>query len=103
MSAGEHAEILNGIKSTLRVIPDFPKQGIMFLDITTLLLHPKAFKDTIDLFVGRYKHKNISVVAGLYKYNESIYTASAMVLLVNLQDGLCIFKMAMVEMIYEPM
>ncbi|GKD60558.1 adenine phosphoribosyltransferase 4-like protein [Tanacetum coccineum] len=65
MSAGEHADILNGIKSTLRVIPNFPKQGIMFLDITTLLLHPKAFKDTIDLFVGRYKHKNISVVAGI--------------------------------------
>jgi len=38
--------------------------GIMFQDITTLLLNPKAFKDTIDLFVERYKGKNISVVAG---------------------------------------
>lgn len=38
--------------------------GIMFQDITTLLLDPKAFKDTIDLFVERYKGKNISVVAG---------------------------------------
>nr|CAN64503.1 hypothetical protein VITISV_016996 [Vitis vinifera] len=37
---------------------------IMFQDITTLLLDPKAFKDTIDLFVERYKGKNISVVAG---------------------------------------
>jgi len=36
----------------------------MFQDITTLLLDPKAFKDTIDLFVERYKGKNISVVAG---------------------------------------
>jgi vacuolar-type H+-ATPase subunit C/Vma6 len=36
----------------------------MFQDITTLLLNPKAFKDTIDLFVERYKGKNISVVAG---------------------------------------
>lgn len=36
----------------------------MFYDITTLLLDPKAFKDTIDLFVERYKDKQISVVAG---------------------------------------
>jgi adenine/guanine phosphoribosyltransferase-like PRPP-binding protein len=41
--------------------------GIMFQDITTLLLDPKAFKDTIDLFVERYKGKNISVVAGKKK------------------------------------
>ena len=40
--------------------------GIMFQDITTLLLDPKAFKDTIDLFVDRYKGKSISVVAGIY-------------------------------------
>lgn len=38
--------------------------GIMFYDITTLLLDPEAFKDTIDLFVERYKDKQISVVAG---------------------------------------
>lgn len=38
--------------------------GIMFQDITTLLLDPQAFKDTIDLFVERYQGKNISVVAG---------------------------------------
>ncbi|CAL5385492.1 unnamed protein product [Camellia sinensis] len=51
------------IASAIRVIPDFPKPGIMFQDITTLLLDPKAFKDTIDLFVERYKGKDISVVA----------------------------------------
>lgn len=38
----------------------------MFQDITTLLLDTKAFKDTIDLFVERYRDKNISVVAGTY-------------------------------------
>ena len=42
--------------------------GIMFQDITTLLLHTKAFKDTIDLFVERYKDKNVSVVAGIVSY-----------------------------------
>ncbi|KOM44789.1 hypothetical protein LR48_Vigan06g009500 [Vigna angularis] len=55
---------LHGIKTKIRVVPNFPKSGIMFQDITTLLLDPKAFKDTIDLFVERYKGKNISVVAG---------------------------------------
>ncbi|KAI3972732.1 hypothetical protein MKX01_019390 [Papaver californicum] len=37
--------------------------GIMFQDITTLLLDPKAFQDTIKLFVERYKNKDITVVA----------------------------------------
>ncbi|GLT78377.1 hypothetical protein SLA2020_499150 [Shorea laevis] len=56
---------IHGIQTTIRVVPNFPKQGIMFQDITTLLLDPKVFKDTIDLFVERYKDKNISVVAGI--------------------------------------
>uniref|UniRef100_A0A804LR89 adenine phosphoribosyltransferase n=1 Tax=Zea mays TaxID=4577 RepID=A0A804LR89_MAIZE len=55
---------LAGIASSIRVIPDFPKPGIMFQDITTLLLDPKAFRDTIDLFVERYKDQGITVVAG---------------------------------------
>ncbi|KAG2269662.1 hypothetical protein Bca52824_064217 [Brassica carinata] len=53
------------IASSIRVIPDFPKPGIMFQDITTLLLDTEAFKDTIDIFVERYKGKGISVVAGV--------------------------------------
>ncbi|CAM0949224.1 unnamed protein product [Alopecurus aequalis] len=52
------------IASTIRVIPDFPKPGILFQDITTLLLDPQAFQDTTDLFVERYKDKSITVVAG---------------------------------------
>lgn len=38
--------------------------GIMFQDITPLFLQPKAFKDSIDIFIERYQGKNISVVAG---------------------------------------
>nr|CAB3466338.1 unnamed protein product [Digitaria exilis] len=53
-----------GIAASIRVIPDFPKPGIMFQDITTLLLDPNAFRDTIDLFVERYKDQGITVVAG---------------------------------------
>ncbi|XP_072986621.1 adenine phosphoribosyltransferase 1-like [Typha latifolia] len=56
---------LDRIASSIRVIPDFPKPGVMFQDITTLLLDPKAFRDTIDLFVDRYGDKGITVVAGI--------------------------------------
>ncbi|MFS7914324.1 putative adenine phosphoribosyltransferase [Helianthus anomalus] len=63
-SDGESSGRLTGIKSALRVVPNFPKPGIMFQDITTLLLDPKVFKDTVDLFVERYRNQNISVVAG---------------------------------------
>ncbi|KAL9285103.1 hypothetical protein ACSQ67_024542 [Phaseolus vulgaris] len=63
---------LHGIKTKIRVVPNFPKSGIMFQDITTLLLDPKAFKDTIDLFVERYKGKNISVVAGKQKEKKGL-------------------------------
>lgn len=47
--------------------------GIMFQDITTLLLDTKAFRDTIDLFVERYKDKNISVVAGIICFLSIAY------------------------------
>lgn len=55
--------------------------GIMFQDITTLLLDPKAFKDAIDMFVERYKGKNISVVAGNgNRFIPCLYTTSLILL-----------------------
>ena len=39
-------------------------EGIMFNDITTLLLRPKVFKDTVDLLIERYRGMGITVVAG---------------------------------------
>ncbi|XP_021887011.1 adenine phosphoribosyltransferase 5-like [Carica papaya] len=56
---------LKGISEAIRVVPHFPKPGIMFQDITTLLLNHKAFKDTVDIFVDRYRDMDISVVAGV--------------------------------------
>ncbi|KAL3685141.1 hypothetical protein R1sor_003163 [Riccia sorocarpa] len=53
------------IKESIRTIPDFPKAGILFRDVTTLLLDHKAFKDTIDIFVERYKHMKIDAVVGI--------------------------------------
>jgi hypothetical protein len=52
------------IADSIRGIPDFPKPGILFWDVTTLMLDPKAFQASIDLFVERYKGMNITTVAG---------------------------------------
>uniref|UniRef100_A0A8R7TJT4 adenine phosphoribosyltransferase n=1 Tax=Triticum urartu TaxID=4572 RepID=A0A8R7TJT4_TRIUA len=55
---------LQGISDAIRVVPHFPKQGIMFNDITTLLLRPGVFKDALDMFVERYRGMGIAAVAG---------------------------------------
>jgi adenine phosphoribosyltransferase len=53
------------IKNTIRTIPDFPKPGIMFRDITTLFQNPQAMKKTIEILHKRYKDKKIDYVAGI--------------------------------------
>jgi adenine phosphoribosyltransferase len=53
------------IKSRIRTIPHYPKQGIMFRDITTLLKDPVGLRLTIDEIVKRYKGRKISKVAGI--------------------------------------
>jgi len=53
------------IKSKIRTVPHWPKQGIMFRDITTLLKDPEGFKETIDLLYDRYKDKKIDKVIGI--------------------------------------
>lgn len=53
------------IKKTIRTIPNFPKKGIMFRDITTLLKDPEGFKKSCDEFYKRYKDKKIDVVVGI--------------------------------------
>lgn len=66
--------------------------GILFQDITTLLLDTQAFKDTIDLFVERYKDKEISVVAGKFNLKTCSFTCSKFTispqLLVNIHSVL---------------
>ena len=53
------------LSSKIRTIPDWPKKGIMFRDITTLLQDKEAFKYAIDKFYERYKDKGIDVVVGI--------------------------------------
>jgi len=53
------------IKSKIRTIPHFPKEGIMFRDITTLIKDADGLKDAVDEFVKRYQGKGIDFVAGI--------------------------------------
>jgi adenine phosphoribosyltransferase len=53
------------LRSSIRSVPDFPKPGIVFRDITTLLKDPKAFHRVIDLFSSRYAKENITKVVSV--------------------------------------
>lgn len=57
--------LTESIKSKIRTVPHWPKKGIMFRDITTLLKDPAGFKETIDLLYKRYKDKKIDKVVGI--------------------------------------
>lgn len=53
------------IRSLVRTIPDYPKPGIMFRDITTLLKDPIGLRITVDEFVKRYRDAGIQKVVGI--------------------------------------
>lgn len=56
-------KMVEELKNAIRDVPDFPKKGIIFKDITTLIKDRRLFKETIDIFVERYKEMNVDVVA----------------------------------------
>ncbi|HPI38602.1 MAG TPA: adenine phosphoribosyltransferase [Ignavibacteriaceae bacterium] len=53
------------LKETIRSIKDFPKPGIVFRDITTLLKNPEALKTATDVFLKFAEEKNITKIAGI--------------------------------------
>ncbi|MEI7843688.1 MAG: adenine phosphoribosyltransferase, partial [Gallionellaceae bacterium] len=53
------------IKSKIRTVPHYPKQGIMFRDITTLLKDPIGMRMMVDELVRRYKDVKIDKIAGI--------------------------------------
>ncbi len=53
------------IKSRIRTIPNWPKPGVMFRDITTLLKDNEGFKRTIEILENRYKNRKIDIIAGI--------------------------------------
>lgn len=53
------------LKKYIRDIPDFPKKGILYRDITTLLSNPEAFNKSIDSLANRFKESGITKVVGI--------------------------------------
>ncbi len=53
------------LKSFIRTIPDYPKAGIMFRDVTTLMGHPQAFRRAVDELVQPFAGLKIDKVAGI--------------------------------------
>lgn len=53
------------LKDKIRSIPDFPEEGVMFRDITTLIQDPASFQFVIDHWVEHYEDKDIDVVLGI--------------------------------------
>ena len=52
-------------KQLIRNVPDFPKKGILFYDITTLLKDAKALREVLDTLANRYVNQNIDLVLGV--------------------------------------
>jgi adenine phosphoribosyltransferase len=53
------------LRAKIREIPDFPKPGILFYDITTLLKDPAAYRESIALMLEPYKGEKIDIVVGM--------------------------------------
>lgn len=65
------------LKDTIRTIPDFPKKGIMYRDITTLLTNRRALAETIIQLSNPFKHMDIDNVAGIEARGFTFGTAVA--------------------------
>ncbi|RYE88399.1 MAG: adenine phosphoribosyltransferase [Hyphomicrobiales bacterium] len=53
------------LKSLVRSIPDYPKPGILFRDITTLIEHPEGFRESVEQIASRHRNVGITHVAGI--------------------------------------
>ena len=56
---------MNDLKALIRDVPDFPKKGVIFKDITPLLQNGTKFKEAIDEISARYVDKGIELVISI--------------------------------------
>jgi adenine phosphoribosyltransferase len=64
-SANPIPDRMNQLKSLIREVPDYPKPGILFYDITTLLKHPSGLRAVIDALRAHYAGNGIDRVVGI--------------------------------------
>ena len=53
------------LRAKIREVPDFPKPGILFYDITTLIRDPAAFREAIDLMTEPFRDSKVEIVVGM--------------------------------------
>jgi adenine phosphoribosyltransferase len=58
-------QLAKELKSAIREIPDWPKKGILFYDVTTLLKQGQCFEKTINALIEPYRDKKIDLVLGI--------------------------------------
>jgi len=63
--ARRETERLDRLADRIRAVPDFPKPGILFRDITPLLADPAAFTTSIDLFAERFAGHRVDAIVGI--------------------------------------
>ena len=63
--SGEAEKLAERVRSTVRDVPDFPKPGILFKDITPVLADAALFRDVIQYFTRHLQDQNIDAVAGI--------------------------------------
>jgi adenine phosphoribosyltransferase len=56
---------MDQLKSRIRHVPDFPKPGILFYDITTLLRDPEGFRLAVDSMATPHRDRDISLIVGI--------------------------------------
>jgi len=56
---------MDQLKQLIREVPDFPKPGINFYDITTLLKHPDGLRQTVDALAAEYEGEKVDTVIGV--------------------------------------
>lgn len=58
-------EIIEMLKENIRTIPNFPKEGILFRDVTTLMRNPDAFQASLELLKAELSRENVDYIAGI--------------------------------------
>jgi adenine phosphoribosyltransferase len=57
--------MIDAVRARIRDVPDFPKKGIVFKDITPVLSDPKLFRAVVDTLVARWKDERIDKIVGI--------------------------------------
>ena len=82
--------LVRDLKKTIRTVPDFPKPGVSYKDISTLFRNPLAFRSAMDRLIERYQGEKLDAVAGIDARGFSI----ASVLAYRLSLGLILVRKA---------